>query len=104
MAPKKTATESIFTYLLNSQQEYMPWKTDVEAAVKTGAKSKAALKTGARKPKSVTTWGTSLPAPKSWIVASAKVMVLGEMTAARSKQSHLPVYVNQSAFTVLSIC
>ena len=89
--------------------------------VETGARSKAALKIGARskpvstllkskaaitevKPKSVTTWGTSLPVPKSWIVASAKVMVLGEMIAARSttislaslRQSisiHCPVYL-----------
>ena len=82
----------------------MALKSDVEAVVKIGAKSKAALKIGARKPKSATTWGTSLPVPKSWIVASAKVMVLGEMTAARSntislaclRQSislHCPVYL-----------
>ena len=89
--------------------------------VETGARSKTALKIGARskpvstllkskaaitevKPKSATTWGTSLPVPKSWIVASAQVMVPGEMTAARSKtislaclrQSislHCPVYL-----------
>ena len=101
--------------------EYMALKSGVEAVVETGARSKAALKIGARskpvstllkskaattevKPKSVTTWGTSLPVPKSWIVASAKVMVLGDLTAARSKtislaclrQSisiHCPVYL-----------
>ena len=74
--------------------EYMALKSGVEAVVEIGARSKAALKIGARlkpvstllkskaaptevKPKSVAAWGTSLPVPKSWIVASAKVMVLG---------------------------
>ena len=117
---EETGSEDSANFVVEVPED-MALRSGVEAAVATGARSKAALKIGARskpvstllksktaitevKPKSATTWGTSLPVPKLWIVASAKVMVLGEMIAARSKtislaclrQSislHCPVYL-----------
>ena len=90
---EETGSEDSANFVVEAP-EYMALKSGVEAVVETGARSKAALKIGARskpvstllkskaattevKPKSATTWGTSLPAPKSWIVASAKVMESG---------------------------